>query len=125
MRSPNIVRIIFNFILTSALDSFLAWTFSFPPTQAVWGAQQQQSLAADPGDPLILRRYERWRKGDNLLTMGMLDLLHQLFGGAWVPAARLGGLGLGIVNRLAPVKRRLALHAIGRSGDLPAVARGC
>ena len=86
---------------------------------------QQQSLAADPGDPLILRRYERWRKGDNLLTMGMLDLLHQLFGGAWVPAARLGGLGLGIVNRLAPVKRRLALHAIGRSGDLPAVARGC
>ena len=86
---------------------------------------QQQSLAADPGDPLILRRYERWRKGDNLLTMGMLGLLHQLFGGAWVPAARLGGLGLGIVNRLAPVKRRLALHAIGRSGDLPAVARGC
>jgi len=86
-------------------------------------AVQQASPVIDPGDPVILRRYERWRKGDNLLTMGVLDGLHRLFGAGWVPAARLGGLGLGIVDRLAPVKRRLALHAMGDSGDLPMAAR--
>lgn len=83
----------------------------------------QASPLIDPGDPVILRRYERWRKGDNLLTMGVLDGLHRLFGAGWVPAARLGGLGLGIVDRLAPVKRRLALYAMGDSGDLPTAAR--
>ena len=86
-------------------------------------AVQQASPVIDPGDPVILRRYERWRKGDNLLTMGVLDGLHRLFGAGWVPAARLGGLGLGIVDRLAPVKRRLALYAMGDSGDLPMAAR--
>lgn len=86
-------------------------------------AAQQTSLVIDPGDPVILRRYERWRKGDNLVTMGVLDGLHRLFGAGWVPAARLGGLGLGIVDRLAPVKRRLALYAMGDSGDLPMAAR--
>ena len=86
-------------------------------------AVQQASPVIDPGDPVILRRYERWRKGDNLLMMGVLDGLHRLFGAGWVPAARLGGLGLGIVDRLAPVKRRLALYAMGDSGDLPMAAR--
>jgi 2-octaprenylphenol hydroxylase len=86
-------------------------------------AVQQASPVIDPGDPVILRRYERWRKGDNLVTMGVLDGLHRLFGAGWVPAARLGGLGLGIVDRLAPVKRRLALYAMGDSGDLPMAAR--
>ncbi len=86
-------------------------------------AAQQASLVVDPGDPVILRRYERWRKGDNLLTMGVLDGLHRLFGAGWVPAARLGGLGLGLVDRLVPVKRRLALYAMGGSGDLPVAAR--
>ncbi len=86
-------------------------------------AVQQASPVIDPGDPVILRRYERWRKGDTLLPMGVLDGLHRLFGAGWVPAARLGGLGLGIVDRLAPVKRRLALYAMGDSGDLPMAAR--
>ena len=86
-------------------------------------AVQQASPVIDPGDPVILRRYERWRKGDNLVTMGVLDGLHRLFGAGWVPAARLGGLGLGIVDRLAPVKRRLALYAMGDGGDLPMAAR--
>jgi 2-octaprenylphenol hydroxylase len=47
-------------------------------------AVQQASPVIDPGDPVILRRYERWRKGDNLLTMGVLDGLHRLFGAGWV-----------------------------------------
>lgn len=81
------------------------------------------STAIDLGDPALLRRYERWRKGGNLLTMGMMDGLNRLFGAEWVPAARLGGVGLGIINRLTPVKNRLARYAMGRIGDLPAAAR--
>jgi 2-octaprenylphenol hydroxylase len=34
---------------------------------------------ADPGDALVLRRYERARKGDNLLTMAAMEGLHRVF----------------------------------------------
>ena len=63
---------------------------------------------ADPGDPLALRRYERRRKGANLAALGMMDALHWMFTSELAGVARGAGAGLSLVNRLAPVKRRLA-----------------
>jgi 2-octaprenylphenol hydroxylase len=76
--------------------------------------------AADPGDPLVLRRYERARKGDNLVTMGMMDAINRAFTG---PLAEVVGLGLEVVDRLPPLKARLARYAMGMRRDLPAAAR--
>jgi 2-octaprenylphenol hydroxylase len=78
---------------------------------------------ADPGDPLALRRYERRRKGANLAALGMMDALHWMFTSELAGVARGAGAGLSLVNRLVPVKRRLADHALGRRGDLPRVIR--
>ena len=76
--------------------------------------------AADPGDPVVLRRYERARKSDNLLTMGAMDAIKRVFSSSLADSA---GLGLGAVDRLAPLKASLARHAMGLRRDLPAAAR--
>jgi 2-octaprenylphenol hydroxylase len=75
---------------------------------------------ADPGDPRVLRRYERARKGDNLATMGAMDLLNRIF---MPPFDELAGMGMGIVDRMRPLKSRLARYAMGQARDLPAAAQ--
>ena len=79
-----------------------------------------QHPLADPGDPLVLRRYERARKGDNLATMGMMDLLNRVF---MPPYAELAGMSMGAVDRVQPLKSRLARYAMGLARDLPAAAQ--
>ena len=68
---------------------------------------------ADPGDALVLRRYERWRKGDNLLTMAAMEGLHRVFTSDSSTLTRLATAGLGIVDRLPLIKRLLAEQAAG------------
>lgn len=68
---------------------------------------------ADPGDALVLRRYERWRKGANLLTMAAMEGLHRVFTSDFTALARLAAAGLGAVDRLPAVKRLLMAQAAG------------
>jgi 2-octaprenylphenol hydroxylase len=75
------------------------------------------------GDLKVLRRYERWRRSENLLASAALDGLERLFSntGGLIASAR--KLGLGAVERLPMMKRRLARQALGLSGDLPGIIR--
>ena len=72
------------------------------------------------GEPKLLRRYERWRRSENLLAATALDGLERLFSSDNPAIARLRVAGLGAVGRVPFVKRRLALRALGLSGDIPA-----
>ncbi len=72
--------------------------------------QHLQSRWADPGDPRVLRRYERRRKSDNALTMGAMDGLDGLFRSG---LADLAGAGMGLVDRSAALKSALARYAMG------------
>jgi 2-octaprenylphenol hydroxylase len=83
-------------------------------------AEHLQLPMADPGDPRVLRRYERNRKGDNLATMGTMDVLNRLF---TPPYGELAGLGMEWVDRCGPLKVRLAKYAMGRGRELPAAAQ--
>jgi 2-octaprenylphenol hydroxylase len=83
-------------------------------------AAHLQHPLADPGDPLVLRRYERARKGDNLLTMGAMDLLNRVF---MPPLGEWAGMGMEIVDQVQPLKSRLARYAMGQARDLPAAAQ--
>jgi len=71
------------------------------------------------GDLKVLRRYERWRRSENLLAGAALDGLERLFSNAGGFSASLRRFGLGAVERLPMIKRRLARQALGLSGDLP------
>jgi ubiquinone biosynthesis UbiH/UbiF/VisC/COQ6 family hydroxylase len=75
---------------------------------------------ADPGDLRALRSYERSRKADNLLTMGMMDLLNRTFSS---PLGEFAGIGMEWLNRSKMLKNKLAGYAMGRGRELPAAAQ--
>jgi 2-octaprenylphenol hydroxylase len=70
-----------------------------------------------------LRRFERWRRGDNALMMSAMDGINALFSNASAPLRRVRVMGLGMVNRAAMVRHLLMRHAMGLGGDLPQLAR--
>lgn len=75
------------------------------------------SVGEDPGDRPVLRRYERARKGENMRTLVFLDALQRLFGLDSGVAARLRMGGMGLFNRIAPLKRMAVRHATGLAGS--------
>jgi len=82
-----------------------------------------RSRGGDPGSLPVLRRYERWRRGDNLLMMSAMDGFNVLFGNELGPVRWLRNFGLSMVNAAGPAKDLLMRHAAGLAGDLPALAR--
>jgi ubiquinone biosynthesis UbiH/UbiF/VisC/COQ6 family hydroxylase len=72
-----------------------------------------QTRCADPGDTRVLRRYERERKGANLLTMAAMEGLHRLFTSDSAALVGMATAGLGAIDRLPLVKRFLADRAAG------------
>ena len=81
-------------------------------------------LGLDLAHPAGLARYQRWRRADNLLMAGVTDVLNRLFSNDIAPVRMARDLGLGVVNRIAPLKRLLMRHAMGTVGDLPRLMRG-
>lgn len=71
-----------------------------------------------------LRRYERWRKGDNLLMLGVMDGFKRLFGTSLPPVRLLRNVGLNLTDAAGPLKNLIARRAMGLAGDLPKLARG-
>ena len=76
----------------------------------------------DPGALRVLRRYERWRRGDNLLMMSAMDVLNRTFSSARSPLSQVRNLGLSLVNNTAVLRQLFMRHAMGLEGDLPALA---
>lgn len=78
----------------------------------------------DPGALPVLRRYERWRKGHNLLVQAAMDGFRVLFASELAPVRLARGLGLRAADAAGPFKTLVMRHAMGLAGDLPALARG-
>ena len=49
----------------------------------------------------VLRRYERWRRSENALMLGMTDSLNRLFAEKSVAVAAVRRLGMGVVDATA------------------------
>jgi 2-octaprenylphenol hydroxylase len=73
----------------------------------------------DPGDRLVLRRYERWRKGDNMMMLAAMDGIKRLFSNNDRALGRVRSLGLSLVNALPPARKALVRRAMGMTGVLP------
>jgi len=72
----------------------------------------------------VLRRYERWRRGENALIMRALQGLKYLFESKSQTLNYLRNLGLEAVDSARPLKHAMMRYAMGRAGDLPKLARG-
>ena len=69
----------------------------------------------DPGAEPLLRRYQRQRRGDNLLMLAATDGLERLFGNDIPPLRLARDLGIAAVDRLPPLKRLFIRQATGRA----------
>jgi 2-octaprenylphenol hydroxylase len=76
------------------------------------------------GDYRILRRFERWRRSENLKAAAALDGLERLFSASDPISAQLRSTGLRLVGGMPFIKRSLAQRALGIAGDIPDFLRG-
>lgn len=77
--------------------------------------QQQRPL----GSHKLLRRYERWRKGDNLLMMSSMDILNKTYAVSASPFVKLRSTGMNWINHSTMLKNNFNNHAMGLRSDLP------
>ncbi len=84
---------------------------------------EAQARGKDAGGVPVLRRYERWRRGDNQLMMSAMDAFNLLFSNTRPPLRWARNLGLSLMDTAGPAKDVLMRHAMGLEGDLPALAR--
>lgn len=82
------------------------------------------AAGAEIGASRVLRRYERWRKGENLLMLGVMDGFKRWFGPVPLPLRLARNWGLSLTDAAGPLKNRIARRAMGLDGDLPRLARG-
>lgn len=67
----------------------------------------------DPGDPAVLRRYQRWRRSENQLMQSVMDGFNWLFGERPAPLRWLRGAGLRLTDAAGPLKRQILVQAMG------------
>jgi len=71
----------------------------------------------------VLRRYERWRKADNLAMMVAMDGFKNLFGSELELVQQARNAGMKTVNNLPMLKNTIIKQAMGISGDLSRFAQ--
>ena len=76
----------------------------------------------DPGRMAVLRRYERWRKGENYMVMMTLEGLKYLFENQALPIPPLRNAGMGLYDSFQALKNFTMRRATGLAGDLPDIA---
>lgn len=81
-------------------------------------------LGLDLGDQQLLDRYQRWRGLDTFMVSLATDGLTRIYGIPGKTASKVRRFGMGLINRIGPVKDRLMAEARGTSGDLPLLLRG-
>jgi 2-octaprenylphenol hydroxylase len=82
------------------------------------------AAVAGGGDPFALRnlrRYERWRRSENALMLGLTDTINRVFAQKSVAVAGARRLGLALVANQPFARRALVQRALGLAGDLPAL----
>jgi 2-octaprenyl-6-methoxyphenol hydroxylase len=81
-------------------------------------------LGEDIGSEVVLERYAQWRRFDTVILSAGMDAFVHLFSND-NPLLRLArGVGMSVVNRIAPARKMFMQEAGGALGDLPRLLRG-
>ncbi|HWU25493.1 MAG TPA: FAD-dependent monooxygenase [Rhizomicrobium sp.] len=81
-------------------------------------------LGLDIGALDVLKRYERWRRFDSALMGFTMDAMNRLFSNDFAPVRVIRDLGIGITDRIGPLRRFLMRNAGGDVGKLPRLLKG-
>lgn len=85
--------------------------------------QQAYSQGEDIGDLAILKRYESWRKQENLTILGFTDLLDRVFSNNFLPVVIIRRIGLLMLRRVPPIKVFALKLMTGLKGRTPEIAQ--
>ena len=78
----------------------------------------------DIASPLVLERYQQWRRFDTTTLAAATDTFNKLFSND-NPILRLGrDLGMGLINSVPSLRRNFIREAAGLTGDLPKLMTG-
>jgi len=83
-----------------------------------------KSNGEDLGAAMVLERYERWRRTDNVTLGAATDALTRLFSNDFPPTRLLRNAGLGLVQKSPQAKKFFVSHARGTLGKLPSLLKG-
>ena len=78
----------------------------------------------DIASPLVLERYQQWRRFDTATLAMATDTFNRLFSND-IPILRMGrDLGMGLINSVPSLRRNFMREAAGLTGDLPKLMTG-
>jgi len=81
-------------------------------------------LGLDHGSDDVLKRYQRWRRLDTSLMAMVTDQMNMLFSNDLAPIRAVRDFGLGLVDRMPPVKSALIAQAAGVNSRGPRLLSG-
>lgn len=81
-------------------------------------------LGIDPGQADVLERYQRWRRFDTMAMGVATNSLNLLFSNRSTLLRAVRDVGLGLVDRLPPLKNAFIRQAAGLSGEVPRLLKG-
>lgn len=84
---------------------------------------EAHSRGEDPGSDPVLERYARWRRFDTAGLAFTTDSLNRLFSNDSRVLRFTRDVGLGLVNRIPPLRRAFIREAAGLTGELPKLMR--
>jgi 2-octaprenyl-6-methoxyphenol hydroxylase len=81
-------------------------------------------LGVDIGQADVLERYQRWRRFDTMAMGLATNSLNLLFSNESTLLRGVRDIGLGLVDRLPPLKSMFIRQAAGLAGEVPRLLRG-
>jgi len=75
------------------------------------------------GSHKTLRKFERWRKGDNLAMMSSMDVINKMYTNNSETFRQVRGTGMNWINHSNLLKNYFNRYAMGLRSDLPALAQ--
>lgn len=85
---------------------------------------ESHKLGLDIGDKIVLENYAAWRRTDTMMVALACDGFVRLFSNDIAPIRFIRNIGMGIVDKLAPIRNFLIRNAGGAMGDLPVLLKG-
>ena len=81
-------------------------------------------LGLDHGAADVLERYQQWRRLDTSLMAMVTDGMNRLFSNDIAPIRAARDFGLGLVDRMPPLKSAMIRRAAGLGGAAPRLLSG-
>jgi 2-octaprenyl-6-methoxyphenol hydroxylase len=81
-------------------------------------------LGLDIGALTVLERYERWRRFDSATSAATGGALNLIFSNDSTPGRMVRQFGMGLIDRMPPLKSALMREAAGLTGTLPKLLQG-